>query len=89
MCLVGEKESVYRKKHLCKQLPTRWYLEKEYTITFTVYVVVPERDVALFERICQKLAFCFLDIARHWMGDCGVLRYRAYLAQQQDLEVWL
>lgn len=49
---MGEKESIYRKKRLYKQLPTRYLSKKESTITFTVYVVMPERDVALFKRIC-------------------------------------
>jgi len=74
---VGEKESLYSKKCFCKQLPTSYLLENEYTITFTVYVVMPEHDVALFERVCQKLAFCLLAITHRWMGVCGVLRQKA------------
>lgn len=87
--LVGEEGSSKNSCSSCKQLPSRYLTEKEYTVTSVVRVVMPERNVALFKRICLKLSFCFLHIAHQWMGDWSILRYRAYFVQQWDLEVWL
>lgn len=55
----------------------------------TMCVVMPKKDIALFKSVCQKLAFCLLAFACHWLDVCDVLRNRAYLAQQWDFKVWL